>query len=362
MRKFVLSRPGGVVESVYNLELSEEDWIRQITQGLDPFMDGGNGTLGCVMRMGRQVEMPVLSPCHADDEVPAFIQYLRESDEARTNQKAAEALLSPGLETSKLHDAMRFGQLFAKSGMGTLSVNRQNQAAYEVFIKAFSHHGIRDAAGLIVPHHASRSFIFFTARQHEMSEVPQRARTRWTELQSHIAAVYDLRHRLRADTFVETDAVWFDTGGKCVESGPALKTDIRERLRNAVLTYEKNRSQSSSEKRVELEQYWSSVLSGKWAIMDRFDSDGRRFLIAIPVSKYGDGIRGLSAREREVLNYLGDGLSNKAIAFELGVTTTAISSHLNGIYRKLGMDDRASTVQLVRLLRKDPAVAETLAS
>ncbi|MBA2665165.1 MAG: hypothetical protein H0U74_22955 [Bradymonadaceae bacterium] len=337
MKKFVFSQPGAVLASVYNLELSEQEWITQLTRAISPFIDGGNGTLGCIFRMGRQIEMPVLKAIRGDDEVPAFIQYLRATEQA---------------SGGKSPDGARFGKLFAASGMGTLSVNRASAQAYQVFRQEFQADGMLDAAGLIVPHPASRSFIFITSRQRELSAVPERARSRWVELQNHIAAVYDLRYRLRGNSFEETDAVWFNTGGDCVESGPSGSDTLRAQLRDAVQMREKVRSGNTGAKRIDLETYWANVLSGHWAILDRFDTDGRRYVIALPIAQYGTTLRGLSEREREVLDQLGDGLANKVIAAELGISTPAVASHLNNIYTKLSIHDRGAVVQLVQQVRK----------
>ena len=350
MGKITLGKPGDVLESVYNLELEEPAWISRVTQGIGQFIDGGNGTLGAVFRMrGRGIR-----PVRADDEVPAFISYLRATEQARAAFHTT--LETYRRETSGAQDMQRFGQLFAESGMGTLSVNRAQAPAYQIFKREFAHLGVVDAAGLIVPHPASRSFIFFTARQREYSGVPDRARERWVALQKHIAAVYDLRYRLQNGDFDERDAVWFDTASKCVETGPVADSMLRERLRHLVRDREAALTRQTSSQRSDLQRYWSNVLAGKWAIMDRFDTDGRRFVVAVPVSKYGDKLRGLSPREREVFALLGEGLANKHIGFELDISETAVSTHVHSIFRKLGIDDRSALVQLSQVFRQRGAL------
>lgn len=51
-------------------------------------------------------------------------------------------------------------------------------------------------------------------------------------------------------------------------------------------------------------------------------------------------IRSLSAREREVLAAIGEGLSNKRIAERLCITETTVRHHLTSIFGKLGVSDR----------------------
>jgi DNA-binding NarL/FixJ family response regulator len=52
----------------------------------------------------------------------------------------------------------------------------------------------------------------------------------------------------------------------------------------------------------------------------------------------------LSEREHEVLRLLASGFTNREIAEQLFLSTDTIKTHLNNIYRKLGVSDRAHAV------------------
>lgn len=54
---------------------------------------------------------------------------------------------------------------------------------------------------------------------------------------------------------------------------------------------------------------------------------------------------GITPREREVLDLLGDGLSNRAIAERLGISTHTVKFHVAAIYGKLGATTRAEAVR-----------------
>jgi two-component system, NarL family, nitrate/nitrite response regulator NarL len=54
----------------------------------------------------------------------------------------------------------------------------------------------------------------------------------------------------------------------------------------------------------------------------------------------------LSRREREVLQLLAGGLSNKEIARRLGVETVTVAVHLSSIYRKLGAANRTQAARI----------------
>ena len=52
----------------------------------------------------------------------------------------------------------------------------------------------------------------------------------------------------------------------------------------------------------------------------------------------------LTAREREVLDLLGHGLSNKLIGRELHISEHTVKFHISSLYAKLGVNDRAEAV------------------
>jgi len=56
------------------------------------------------------------------------------------------------------------------------------------------------------------------------------------------------------------------------------------------------------------------------------------------------GIPQLSAREREVLHLIADGLSAPDIGKQIHLSTTTVKSHLHSLYEKLGVSDRAAAV------------------
>ena len=57
-------------------------------------------------------------------------------------------------------------------------------------------------------------------------------------------------------------------------------------------------------------------------------------------------LRGLTAREREVLNLLARGMSNRDIAEELVITNKTVKNHLSRIYEKIGVHSRAEAIAL----------------
>ena len=54
--------------------------------------------------------------------------------------------------------------------------------------------------------------------------------------------------------------------------------------------------------------------------------------------------QGLTQRESEILSFVVNGLSNRAIATKLVIGDETVKSHLSSIYRKLGVSDRTGAV------------------
>ncbi len=66
----------------------------------------------------------------------------------------------------------------------------------------------------------------------------------------------------------------------------------------------------------------------------------------IDVSGHESLAESLTSREREVLQWLGQGLSNRQIAGRLGISEHTVKFHVSAIYAKLGVASRAEAVRV----------------
>jgi DNA-binding NarL/FixJ family response regulator len=67
-------------------------------------------------------------------------------------------------------------------------------------------------------------------------------------------------------------------------------------------------------------------------------------LLQEPAASIAELSEPLTAREREVLDLLGRGLSNKLIARELHISEHTVKFHISSLYAKLGVNNRAEAV------------------
>ncbi|MBY0430646.1 MAG: response regulator transcription factor [Rhodospirillales bacterium] len=85
----------------------------------------------------------------------------------------------------------------------------------------------------------------------------------------------------------------------------------------------------------------SSIFSGKPE-----DEDASITVDVVPLKSGVTPLDGLTAREREILGYLIEGLTNKEIARHLDLQEITIKIHLRNVYRKIGAANRAQAVRI----------------
>ena len=95
---------------------------------------------------------------------------------------------------------------------------------------------------------------------------------------------------------------------------------------------------------------WEGLLRGRWTLLDWFDSDGRRFIVAKLNAQSRGTARGLTERERQVALSASLGESSKATGYQLGISPSRVSALLRAAMRKLGVRSKAQLVVMVRVL------------
>lgn len=192
----------------------------------------------------------------------------------------------------------------------------------------------------------------------EITSLSPQESQRWQMLAAHVEAGHRLRQGLatrdcddapRTALPYDAEAI-FDANSFRISDavGAAKERSATKRLREAAIAVDKARGLlRRSEPEVALET-WKALVDGRWSTVDWFDTDSRRFIVAIPNPPQVVDPRGLTERERQVVTYAAYGQTNKMIGYRLGLSRSRVSMLLRSAMRKMGLKTRAQLVQRVR--------------
>jgi DNA-binding CsgD family transcriptional regulator len=178
-----------------------------------------------------------------------------------------------------------------------------------------------------------------------VSKLHRSTSAQWDRIATHIAAGFRLHSKLRrlerADPTSVADAVLTPNGRVEHATGIATERSSRETLRSAVLAVDRARGPLRRRDPGEALAVWRGLVAGRWSLVDHFDRDGRRYLVAHHNELEAPDPRALTPRERQVIGYASLGHSNKLIAYELGLSRSTISVLLGRATAKLGAREPA---------------------
>jgi DNA-binding CsgD family transcriptional regulator len=96
---------------------------------------------------------------------------------------------------------------------------------------------------------------------------------------------------------------------------------------------------------------WTRLLDEGFTVIEHTSSGGRRRVVAMRVDdERSAALRRLSPAERDVVARAVRGLSNKEIAYELGMSAATVEGRLRRAQQRLGMRSRVELVRLAHLL------------
>jgi DNA-binding NarL/FixJ family response regulator len=198
--------------------------------------------------------------------------------------------------------------------------------------------GLTEFVGLNCPSHHGTGLALGVALPSRCIPT-RRERVYWGPVARQLAAAF----RVRYSGAWRSPAVIARGDGTIVEAtgeaGPLL-----DRLRHAMRVRERARSRRGRR------ELWPELVAGRWTLADRFESDGRRYVIACRNEETGPRLRAIGPRERAVLDLVARGESNKAIALELGVSEPTVSRVVKDVLWRLGTN-LAELVELMHATR-----------
>ncbi|MCC6872862.1 MAG: hypothetical protein IT378_01035 [Sandaracinaceae bacterium] len=313
-----------VVEAAYRLDQPTRAWLSEIVEAAGGLLDHGMGVFGFVCRRTARGTLRVTSDIVTAGDVPAgFVGLMAGITEAWSGE-VMSAFMARVLDTAS--------EAHAKQGL-LLADSPIFRPAIEL--------GVRDSVAAKAVDPSGNGLVLGALLPRERTTRAS-DRTRWAQLMAHLLAGLRLRAGLRTD---EGDAV-VEPGGRVVHAEGEARS-ARDALREAAVAIDRARVRGRRDPDAALSA-WLALVRGRWSLVDRFDRDGRRFLVARRNDPAVSGPAEISLRERQILAYAALGYSNKRIAYSLGLAPSTVSSHLRRGMRALGITERAALVELYR--------------
>lgn len=316
--------PIAVIEAAYRHDLDEEQWLGAIGSALAPWLDQGLGIALSIFDSVGGLEIRYV-PVHGRPELSeGFVQATRD--------------LGP--------EAIRRCML-----QGPCSTMRQALGAHPA-LERMSAGGVFDLLGIVAADPTGKGVMLGVPLPSAWL-APAGMVARISRIAAHLAAGYRVRRMLGAradrlpDIFSGATAVLTPAGNVMHAETDAKPPGTREHLRHAALSMDRARGRLRREDPDDAVETWQALVSGRWSLVDHFDSDGRRLLVARRNDPHTERPALLTPRERQVVVYRALGHPLKLIAYELGLAVSTVSANLARGMKKLGI---ASDAELVELL------------
>jgi len=331
-------------ETVYDLDEPDDRWLANVLEAGFPVLNRGLGVAGALFAR---------PPSGGDVEV-VDLQTLGCPDDFAERHLAALESTPPEV----LFRQSRPGQA------GTMSYNTRDypeELAHYVSYVPYC----KDLLGVTAadPNGVGAAII---APLEEVMTLSGRAKERWQMIGAHMIAGHRLRHRLSTEVGAdenlpyEAEAIVDPESFRVLEAaGDAQGRTARERLREAAIRVDRSRGRLRRTDPQKALRLWTALVKGRWSLIDWFDTDARRFMLAVPNPPDVTDPRGLTERETQVVAYAVLGLTNKMIAYYLGISTSRVSALLRSAMRKLGVYTRGALVKLFQDLQSLKGARET---
>lgn len=312
--------PIDMIEAAYDLDADDQAWLRRLAELAAHTLDDGNGV---VAHLADTAIMGLRAWVDTQDR-PDFAWRLQQvtegaGPEVRAAFQAQRSLFASGTE--------RFAHL---------------PEAWHRYDAAMGALGIRDSVGFFT-HTGTGTSIAVWNPSARVVRVTPRARRVWERVATHVGAACRLRIALRAagrSRVGDGEAV-LDSSGRVHHASDVAGTGVaRTALRDAVLAMERARGplrHADGERALDL---WRGLVHGRWTLVDRFESDGRRYLVALENAPQQRHPSALRPRESAALELARMGAAPKDIAYSLGVSPSNARALLATAMQKLGIERR----------------------
>ncbi|WP_169927819.1 helix-turn-helix transcriptional regulator [Labilithrix luteola] len=316
----------------YRLDLDGPEYVRHLVEAAVPLLDRGLGVIAYTYD-AKDGERPVIDHFATSKRFdPSWLPPYYAAVEAAGY---AGPPYPTGFETWR---HMMCGQASAVAKM-------------RPYLPFFAHIGRSRDTFAVNALDASGQGLWLGAPLPSTTKVSAARITLFTRFSAHLASGLRLRRSAQRSK-PKASAVLSPTGA--LLDGNDGVVESREELRRATLAFDQARTKKM---RADVElatRRWRPLVGSRWSLIDDFDTDGRRFVLAVENSPPTRPPRtDLSEREHQVMTQAHLGHTDKVIAYELGLATSTVRVLLHRAIRKLG-----ATTRREALARFDALVKE----
>ena len=327
-------------EAAYNLEVSESDWLPKLLEAGLPVLDHGLSVAGVVYSRPPKGGPVFAERFHVVSGPQGFAERCAQAV-AGLPTNVVRGLLRPGVAETFSESSKRHPGTFAEIG------RHFNHGKDGLQITAVDPNGLG---------------VHIVAALPKVTKLTGRCRERWQMVAAHVSAGHRLRRAVaasgsngRANSLLphNAEAVVDPKRFEVTDAtGAAKNNGMPARLRDAAIQGDRARRRLRNEDPHETLAIWKALVQGRWSMVDWFDTDGRRFVLAVPNPPDVVDPSGLTEREMQVVTYAVFGHSNNFIAYQLGISGARVSMLLCSSMRKLGVQTPAQLVKKIRDLRR----------
>jgi DNA-binding CsgD family transcriptional regulator len=325
----------GVAEAAYRMDGTEQQWLTGLAEAISPLLDTGHGVAAVHSRLDQALEVCSVAafggPRGLIEGVTAAARF------------GSRAYLRPWVRSGP---CTSFGRIVNASPQ-LQAIFRNDPSAQTLFRL-----GIRDSLS-IISIDPREGVVCLNAYRDKATKPTREQRSRWSRVASHLGAGLRLRKAImaasgagspRAEMFRGSEAVLTPDGAVRHAEEPAKRA--RGILARAVVAMDRARTSRQREDQDAALEGWRGLVAGRWSLVEQFDTDGKRFIVARKNDPRIAAPAALALRERQVLACRSRGLSLKLIAYDLGVSLPTVSRALQSGMSKLGLRSEADLVAL----------------
>ncbi|PZR09899.1 MAG: hypothetical protein DI536_21455 [Archangium gephyra] len=319
----------------YLLEPSSKDWLRGVVEAVVPALDDGLGVLGYTYDATDPRKPVITGFATAAGFDPRWLGPFNEAVKSAEGN-SSESLHPAGFDAWQ---GLTCGQASRVTGMKKI-------------VPLFAHLGSAKDTFAINARDSSGNGFWLGSPLRSTTPASARRITVFSRLAAHLSSAMRLRHAATSEP-----AAVLSPGGKLLHAPDPVAATERAQLREATLAFDSARSKRLRADIDEATRRWRPLVESRWSLLDEFDTDGRRFVVAVQNTPPTPALpKELSDREAQVLTHAKLGHSNKVIAYELGLSASTVRVLLHRASRKLGVNNRKDTIaQFEGLTAREPA-------